>query len=126
MAVSFREPMSQLLVEHINTPSIRELAAFVILFAATLVVGAMVNFLIGELVRITGLSGTDRFFGIVFGFVRGFILIMVVLMYLPSLLPVENDLWWQQSILIPKLLKFEGWVRLLWSEVSGVFTSFFF
>lgn len=125
VAVTFREPLSALLAEQISTPSVREIVAFTMLFAATLIVGAMLNFLLAEVVRMTGLSGTDRFFGVVFGFVRGFILVMVILIFVPSLVNVQEDLWWRESMLIPHLLKFEGWVRLLWSEVTRLLTSFF-
>jgi len=125
VAVSFREPFSHLLVEYIASPSIREIAAFAILFVTTLIAGAIVNFLLGELVRVTGLSGTDRFLGVLFGFVRGFIMVMVALMFVPSILPVKEDLWWQQSVLIPHLLKFEGWIRLLWDEASRLFSTLF-
>lgn len=125
VAMTFRDPLSTLLVDHIATPSVRDMSAFAILFALTLIVGAMINYLLGELIRMTGLSGTDRFFGIIFGFVRGFILVMSVLIFAPSILPIEEDAWWNESILIPHLLELEGWCRLVMSEVSRMISSFF-
>ena len=125
IAVTFRDALSSLLVEQIATPSVREMVAFAILFAATLIVGAMVNHLIGELVRMTGLSGTDRFLGVLFGFIRGFIVVMAVLILVPSVVPIDKDPWWQESILIPQLLSFESWVTLITSEVIGLITGFF-
>ena len=76
IALFFSERLAVLLTDSITTPSVREVVAFAILFIATLLVGAMVNYLIGELVRITGLSGTDRTLGMVFGLARGFIIVM--------------------------------------------------
>ncbi len=51
------------LAEHlvwITVPSVRLGAAFAILFVITLILGALVNCLVGPLVDRTGLTGTDR------------------------------------------------------------------
>jgi len=125
IAMTFRDALSALLVDQISTPSVRDMTAFAILFALTLIVGAMVNYLLGELIRMTGLSGTDRFFGILFGFIRGFIVVMAVLIFVPSIIPIEQDSWWQSSALIPHLLKFEGWFQLAIREVSTFVSGFF-
>lgn len=124
VAITFKESLSVLLVDHIETPSVRDLVAYGVLFGATLIVGAMVNYLIGELVRITGLSGTDRLFGMIFGFLRGFIIVMAALIFVPSILPVNQDPWWIESLLIPQLLEFEGWFKNAYSEISAFIMKF--
>lgn len=106
----FGGALSQYLVEYIEVPSGRIIAACIILFIATLLVGALINFLIGELVRVTGLSGTDRFLGMAFGAARGGLLV-VVLVGLLSLSPVQQDPWWQQSILLPHFLMVADWSK---------------
>lgn len=125
VAVTFRGALSALLVEAISTPSVREIAAFAILFIATLIVGALVNYLIGELVRITGLSGTDRLFGMVFGAARGAIVVMAILMFVPAVVPIDQDPWWQQSNLIPSFLTMEGWARQASQQFIDFAVSFF-
>ena len=125
VAMTFRDALAVLLVEHIATPSLRDMVAFAILFAATLVVGAMVNYLLAELVRMTGLSGTDRLFGMLFGFVRGFIVVMAVLLFVPPVVAIDQDLWWKQSIIIPQLMEFEGWCRLALDEFMGFMSQLF-
>ncbi|MDO3384157.1 CvpA family protein [Gilvimarinus algae] len=125
IALIFGDRLATLMTGLIDTPSLRAIAAFAILFAATLVVGAMVNYLIGELVRMTGLSGTDRLFGMVFGLVRGAILVMALVILMPSVIPVDNDVWWRESALIPRFLVFEHWARETSAEVSAWVMSLF-
>ena len=112
IAWMFGGALSQHLSEFIETPSARVIAACAILFVTTLLVGALVNFLIGELIRVTGLSGTDRFLGMVFGAARGGLLV-VVLVGLLSLAPVHQDPWWQQSTLLPHFLMVADWSKNL-------------
>ncbi|RMR31624.1 CvpA protein [Pseudomonas syringae pv. coriandricola] len=112
VAWMFGAGLSQYLVNYIETPSARVIASCTILFVATLLVGAMVNFLIGELIRVTGLSGTDRFLGMVFGAARGGLLVVVAVGLL-SLGPVQQDQWWQQSRLLPQFLIVADWSKNL-------------
>jgi membrane protein required for colicin V production len=107
IAYLFGDRLAVLLEEHIMTPSLRHTVAMALLFSATLIVGAMVNYLIAELVRMTGLSGTDRFFGMIFGAARGTLVVLVILIFMPS--TFQQDSWWRQSTLIPHFLSMERW-----------------
>lgn len=98
------------LAPFIETPSIRVIVACSILFIMTLLLGGLINYLIGQLVRVTGLSGTDRFLGMIFGAARG-VLLIVVAVGLLSLAPVEGDVWWRQSELIPHFLLVADWSK---------------
>ncbi len=124
VAKTFNEELTFLLVNVISTPSLRELVAFAILFVLTLLVGAMLSYLLGALVKMTGLSGTDRLLGMLFGVARGFIIVMLIIVFLPSLLPVDQDPWWQESMLVTHLLSFENWASDFFSvvgdELSGL------
>ena len=110
--------LSVLLVEYIVSPSMRLVVAFAVLFVVTLIVGAMISHLIGELVRLTGLSGTDRMFGMIFGLARG-LLILVIGISLIRLTPLTDDDWWQESLLIPEILQIEERSRALFVELTG-------
>ena len=125
VAWMFGGSLSQYLAGYIETPSARVIAGCTIMFVATLLVGAMINFLIGELIRVTGLSGTDRFLGMVFGAARGALLVVVAVGLL-SLGPVQQDSWWQESRLMPQFLLVADWSKNLilgWSSqwlASGI------
>jgi len=118
----FGSQFSVLLVDYIDSPSMRLVVAFGVLFVATLIVGAMISHLIGELVRLTGLSGTDRMFGMIFGLARG-LLVLVVGISLIRLTPLTDDDWWQESLLIPEILQIEERSRALFVEQAGESTQ---
>jgi membrane protein required for colicin V production len=122
IAVSFHERLAVLLRDVVDSPSLRYMISYGLLFAATIVVGSMVNYLLGELVKMTGLSGTDRLFGMAFGVARGVIIIMVLLIFVPRLFPATQEIWWHQSVLIPQFLMMEQWCR----DAFGALTSWAF
>src|SRR5690554_6870921 len=65
VARMFGANLATLLVGTVDTESLRWVIAFTILFAGTLVIGALLNHLLIEFIRMTGLTGTDRVFGMV-------------------------------------------------------------
>ncbi|WP_459206192.1 CvpA family protein [Pseudomonas sp. MLB6B] len=122
VAWMFGGSLSHYLEGYIQTPSARVIAGCTLLFVATLLVGAMLNFLIGELIRVTGLSGTDRFLGMAFGAARGALLVVVTVGLL-SLGPVQQDSWWQESRLIPQFLLIADWSKNLILGFTGQWMS---
>ena len=107
----FSPALEVLLADSIETPSIRLAVAFGLLFTVTLIVGALINHLLGELIRVTGLSGTDRLLGMVFGALRG-ARVVVVLVALGHHL-FSEDAWWRESLLVPHFAMLEDWTRRL-------------
>lgn len=111
VAVKFSDQMQALLVEQVQSDQIRYIVAFVSLFIASLVVGALVSFLLGSLIQVTGLSSTDRVLGMVFGFARGS-MVVVAFVSLLSLSPaIEKTDMWKSSQLIPQLVLLKDWTR---------------
>ena len=94
----------------IESPTARIGAAFVALFLLTLVVGAIINFLVAQLVSKTGLSGTDRLIGAVFGVARGVVLVGVLVL-LAGFTQLPEERWWNESSLLPQFESFAVWMQ---------------
>jgi membrane protein required for colicin V production len=106
----FYQYIASLLVNVIHSDSIRLVISFVGLFLVTLILGMLINYLIGQLVSNTGLSGTDRILGIIFGVARG-VLVVVLLMMLIGLTPFSKEESWKESVLVPHFEPLENWIR---------------
>lgn len=95
------EPFADRLMPWIEVPSVRIVIAFVGVFVLVLVVGGLINYLLGKLVAGTGLSGTDRMVGALFGALRGAAIVLVAVI-LSRFTPFPEDPWWRESRLLPE------------------------
>lgn len=100
--------LAEALMPHVDVPSARTIIAFVAVFVLVLIVGGLVNYLVGQVVEKTGLSATDRLFGGLFGLARGLVIVLIAVM-LARITPFPNDPWWQQSRLIPRFDTMADW-----------------
>ncbi len=110
VGLTFSREFSSFLGDIISTPSGRIAAAFAILFFVTLIVGSLIGFLLGEIVKKTGLTGSDRFAGMIFGIARGLVVVAIIIM-LAGLTPLPEDSWWKESTLIPPFQTLAVWLR---------------
>jgi len=111
IAMTFRDRLAEFLVDSIHSPSLRYISAFAILFIFSFTAGVLVNHLAGEAIKRSGLSSVDRLLGTLFGLARGLIIVMAIIVVMPSVLPVDREDWWDDSVLIPRLEKFDGEAR---------------
>jgi membrane protein required for colicin V production len=110
LTLRYYAPMADLLEPFINSVNLRQWVGGGILFVATLIVGAIVNFIVSQLVSKTGLSGTDKALGVVFGAARG-VLIVTMIVLLASLTPMPEAPWWQESATIEFFQQLAIWVK---------------
>lgn len=117
VARTFHPNFQTLLTDSIEQPTLQVIAAFSILFVGTLLIGAGVNFLVGTLIRLTGLTPIDRTLGVAFGLARGLILSVVMIAVL-RLTPLTHSDWWQNSVMIENLAILEQWSRSVFESHS--------
>lgn len=110
LAFRYFTPMASLLEPFVESPTVRNIAGFGILFVVTLIIGAVVNFIMSQLVSKTGLSGTDKALGVVFGAARG-VLIVTMIVLLASLTPMPEASWWQDSAMVGFFQQLAEWVK---------------
>jgi membrane protein required for colicin V production len=108
VAYHFAGDVAELMVDSVTLPSARTAMGFTGLFIAVLLVGGLLNYLLGRLVETTGLSGTDRLLGGVFGAARGLVLIVAVLL-VSGFTPIPADPWWKDSATIQRIMPLVSW-----------------
>lgn len=110
VALTFADNLQALLEPHISVPSLRLIIAFAILFIATLFLAGLVNYLAVQVIKKTGLSGTDRMIGIFFGVARG-CLVVAVLVLIGGMTPIPQDPWWREAQLLHYFQDMAIWLR---------------
>ena len=100
VTLSYTPDLSSQLAPAIGMPMLQVWSAALILFISTLVVGSLINYLIGLVLPKAKLSKTNRLLGGVFGLLRGVVVVVIVVM-LASLTPFPQDNWWRQSKFLP-------------------------
>ncbi len=110
VSANYAAVVADLLAAYITPPQLRFIAGFAVLFVASLFTAGMVNFLIGQVIRKSGLSGTDRAVGMLFGVVRGGVLVGVLVL-LAGLTTIPQGPWWRDSQLISHFEDMALWMR---------------
>jgi membrane protein required for colicin V production len=124
IATWFSPSLAPHLESYAATPIVQQRAAFASLFVVSLLLGSVLGYLIGSLVKAAGMSHADRVFGMVFGGCRGVFIILAVVLYAPLVFPIDQDPWWQESLLIPYFLGMEDVFYQVSTAVSDFFVQF--
>lgn len=89
--------LAPLLPQAIPSESLRFLAAFLILFLATLLVASLLAIALSQIFKQMGLSWLDRSLGAFFGLARGLVIICVLVL-LAGLTSLPQDVRWRNAM----------------------------
>ncbi len=95
---------------------IQTLVSGALIFFAILMLGALVNYIFSVAVQKTGLTGSDRFLGMIFGAARGALIVAIVTMVISKSSLVQKEQWWQASKLKPHALRAANIVQAITPE----------
>ena len=70
--------------EFIGNEEISKIISYIAVFVIFIFIGGMIIKFISKLIKWSGVSGFDRFLGVVFGLIRGSIVLFVIFLLLPS------------------------------------------
>jgi membrane protein required for colicin V production len=96
----------------LSSPELQLWFGRVLIFVVVLMVGGLLSWGVAKLVRLSVLSGTDRVLGMIFGLVRGAVLVAVLVMG-GQYSNLDQNNWWQNSILIPYMEFVADWLLVM-------------
>ncbi len=110
ISFTFAPNLASALLSSIESPPMRLAAAMGLLFILTLMVGAVVSFLVRQFISKTGLSGLDRVLGLVIGASLGMV-VVIALVFVAGLTNAPTYEWWQSSLLIERFEALAVWLQ---------------
>ncbi len=110
LAQRYTGELSDHLEAVISTGSLRQLAAFLVLFLGSLIVFALFNRLLTLLVRASKLGSLDRILGCIFGTLRGLV-IGIVFIALADLTPLADQSGWRGSVVGDYYRQLGSWAK---------------
>lgn len=94
----------------VSNPNLRMAFGFVLVMIASVLLFSLLSLQIAKVVKVTGLSGTDRALGAFFGLARG-VLVAVILVLLAGLTPLPKQPYWQNAFFRVPLETMAMWMR---------------
>ena len=110
ISFTFAPNLAASMLQSVESPAIRLSIAMGILFVLTIMLGALVSFLIRQIIHKTGLTALDRVLGMLIGGSLGFI-IVIVLVFVAGLTPAPDYEWWKASFLIERFEILAVWLQ---------------
>ena len=118
-AVAFSPLVGAWIPEFGGSPVVRYLVAFVAIMIGAVILGALVAWPLGSVIRKSGLGFVDRFLGALFGIARGTVLVLAFVL-IAGLTTLPRQDWWQNAALAPPLvvaaMSLAPWLPSAWVD----------
>ena len=111
-ALYFGPAVGEISQSWLNSVELQVWFGRILVFAIILSIGGLLGWGISKLVRLSVLSGLDRFMGSLFGMLRG-VLLVALLVIGGQFSGFDNDDWWQQSRLLPHFAVVADWIKVM-------------
>jgi membrane protein required for colicin V production len=126
MGYNHAQSLTPWLQTYIQNPTACTAIAFLIIVVGVLFAGAVLNFILGLMLRRTGLSSMDKLLGMCFGFARGVFMVSLILAILSQTsLPYQQ--YTQSSAIVAQLQPVVNWITgyipLVLNHLKSVDTS---
>jgi membrane protein required for colicin V production len=96
LAWRFSWVIEPLLGDWAVAPELKVWAARALIFLLILITGGVITWFVRELLKHSGLNGTDRVLGSIFGLMRGVIIVGLAAIIL-EFTGLDGDPWWQEA-----------------------------
>jgi len=110
VGILFYEPIAEMFFSSISTVLIRYMLSFILLVLATLILGGIVNYLMGKLVKSTKSNLPDHIVGTLFGAAKGAAVVSISVLIINSFVVLQGALW-RESLLVPKFTPASVWLE---------------
>ena len=97
------------LPDSVSNPGLRLMVAFIAVMLACLLVFSLTGMLLVHLVKVAGLTASDRMLGAAFGLLRG-LLIAVTVVLLGGMTSAPREPYWREALLSAPLEAAAQWV----------------
>ena len=110
LAIFYGSDLANQLSGLISNPTGRVVFSFIVILAAVVIVGGILNLFISRAITGTGLSPINRIIGAVFGIARGLIIVALIIMLI-DVTALNQKPSWQESYLVPQVQSVADWMH---------------
>lgn len=102
LAFTFSDMVSRDYVSRFfESPKVSYIVSFILIIIAAIFAIALINLLFSQLLRASGLSFVNRFFGMIFGVIRGTVISSIIALVLNFIPGLTDKTWYKNSAMAP-------------------------